>query len=123
MTTTPNQTTFREAMVDAARARGGAGAEFIARGETNLWLDIAMDAFAALQSPTDREGDRLITLWRKTGEQCLDWDFHISENTHELREVLANLGKQEVRQITTYRLGAKVEALAHLSRSIVGEGE
>lgn len=37
---------FQAAMVDAARARGGAGAHFIAAGETNLWLDIAYDAFA-----------------------------------------------------------------------------
>jgi hypothetical protein len=39
---------FQAAMVDAARARGGAGAQFIADGHTNLWIDIAQDAFAAL---------------------------------------------------------------------------
>jgi hypothetical protein len=44
---------FRAAMVDAARARGGAGAEFISKGETNLWLDIAYDAFAALAATRD----------------------------------------------------------------------
>lgn len=39
---------FKTAMVDAARARGGAGAAFIADGHTNVWLDAAYDAFAAL---------------------------------------------------------------------------
>ena len=38
--------TFRIAMVDAARARGGAGAQFIVDGHSNLWLDIAYDAAA-----------------------------------------------------------------------------
>lgn len=40
--------TFKAAMVDAARARGGVGAQFIADGHTNLWLDIAYDAAASL---------------------------------------------------------------------------
>lgn len=83
----------------------------------------SLDFAAILTALQQYEGDRLITLWQKTNELCLDWDFHISENAHELREILATLGKQGVRQITTYRLGPKVEALAHLSRSIVGEGE
>ena len=72
----------------------------------------ARPLFAALTPAPQADALRFITLWRKTGEQCLDWDFYVSENAHELQQALANLGKQGAHQITTYRLGDKVEALA-----------
>ena len=60
---------FRTAMVDAARARGGVGADFIARGESNLWLDIAFAAFKSIATlpPADaglveRMGEALLAI-------------------------------------------------------------
>lgn len=57
-------------------------------------------------------GDRYITLWRKTGEQCLDWDFHISENTHEMQATHLNLAKRGIRTFSTYQLGPLVAECA-----------
>jgi hypothetical protein len=51
---------------------------------------------------------RFITLWRKTGEQCLDWDFHVSDFADEVPCVILNLKAQGVRQFSTYCLGEKV---------------
>lgn len=77
-------------------------------------------ALSQQTKPSDDVVDsgRFITLWRKTGEQCLDWDFHISENVSELREVDGNLSKQKVLQRTTYRLGAQVTAIADVLASL-----
>lgn len=64
------------------------------------------------------EAGRFITIWRKTGEECLDWDFYVSENETELRQVLANLKKQNIRQDSTYRLGEQVTSLAALKERV-----
>ncbi len=59
---------------------------------------------AALRAPAQVEG-RLITLWRKTGDQWLDWDYHISDHPDEVQRVVANIQKQGVLQLWTYHLG------------------
>lgn len=53
--------------------------------------------------------ERHITLWRKTGEQCLDWDFHVSDFPDELPRLIENLKKRGVVQYTTYELGPQID--------------
>lgn len=52
--------------------------------------------------------ERFITLWRKTGAQCLDWDQYVSESADEARTVERNIMAQGVRQWSTFRLGELV---------------
>ncbi len=51
---------------------------------------------------------RYITMWRKTGENVLDWDFQVSENLDEVTRVVENIKKQGVLQYSTYPIGNKV---------------
>ena len=51
---------------------------------------------------------RYITMWRKTGENVLDWDFQVSENLDEVTRVVENIKKQGVLQYSTYTIGNKV---------------
>ena len=53
---------FRDAMVAAARAQGGAGEKFIADGHSNLWLDIAYDAAARLSATSAPAGVERLAL-------------------------------------------------------------
>lgn len=57
---------------------------------------------------------RYITLWRMTGENCLDWDFHVSEDIEELRRANQNLVNQSVLQISNYHLGERIDAIGDL---------
>lgn len=56
--------------------------------------------------------ERYITLWRKTSERVLDWDFHTSESLGEAETVVTNLKAQGVIQFSTHSLGSKVDALS-----------
>lgn len=49
---------------------------------------------------------RFITLFRKP-EAPIDWDFHVSEDDREVEQVLINLEKRRVTDISTYELGPK----------------
>ena len=83
---------FRELMVDAARARGGGGAQFIADGHTNLWLDIAYDAIAATRtsSPETRVEGRFWLIIRKPGMvPDRKGSFPIENTAAVLREFMA----------------------------------
>jgi hypothetical protein len=55
---------------------------------------------------------RYITLWRNP-ERVLDWDFHVSENDHEVKEVIRNLRKRgTIKQGTTYVLANEMPELS-----------
>lgn len=55
---------------------------------------------------------RYIVLWRKTGEQCLDWDSYLALHYDEAKEVIKNITAQGVRQYHTYPIGEMVPELS-----------
>ncbi len=70
-----------------------------------------------------RMGGRYITLWRKTGEQSLEWDWYVSEDLEEAERCVTNLLKQDVIQYSTYPLGVQIPDLTvDFSRKAQPEG-
>ena len=74
-----------------------------------------LDELEALRAANARyfPPKRWVTVFRKTGEDYLDWGFHISENDIEVTNVAANLNEQGIRQFSTYALGKKIEELSN----------
>ena len=56
--------------------------------------------------------ERYITLWRKAGEQCLDWDHHVSFELEDAKRVVESLKKQGVWQYSTASLGDDIPELS-----------
>lgn len=55
---------------------------------------------------------RYVILWRKTGEQCLDWDSYLAMDYDEAQQVIKNITAQGVIQYHTYPVGDMVPELS-----------
>jgi hypothetical protein len=53
-----------------------------------------------------------ITIWRKTGDECLDWDSHTSMDAAEAKRCVDSIQKRGVVQYHTYKIAEKVDELS-----------
>ncbi|MBB4856978.1 hypothetical protein HNO88_000275 [Novosphingobium chloroacetimidivorans] len=79
----------------------------------NMLIELTTPSNEPANAASDEAGEkrRYITLWRKP-DAVLDWEFHVSENDHELQQVVGNLRKRPIKQGTTYVLGKEVPELS-----------